>query len=115
LPTSALLQKYEDKDTPRHDHANHYLFYREFDIVSQKDSKAIPSGRRGSLTSAAYATYPLTATAAALKDKIIARGGRQRSVEGREALLKMREDRKKKLERMSDPTLGGIVDRSVTF
>lgn len=35
--------------------------------------------------------------------------------QGQEKLLTMRQQRQQALERMKDPTLGGIVDRSVTF
>ena len=35
--------------------------------------------------------------------------------QGQEKLLTMRQQRQETLERMKDPTLGGIVDRSVTF
>lgn len=35
--------------------------------------------------------------------------------QGQEKLLAMRQQREEALERMKDPTLGGIVDRSVTF
>lgn len=34
---------------------------------------------------------------------------------GQEKLLTMRQQRQEALARMKDPTLGGIVDRSVTF
>lgn len=35
--------------------------------------------------------------------------------QGQEKLLTMRQQRQETLARMKDPTLGGIVDRSVTF
>lgn len=35
--------------------------------------------------------------------------------QGQEKLLTMRQQRQEALARMKDPTLGGIVDRSVTF
>lgn len=40
---------------------------------------------------------------------------RHRIKQGQEKLLTMRQQRQQTLERMKDPTLGGIVDRSVTF
>lgn len=40
---------------------------------------------------------------------------RRRIKQGQEKLFTMRQQREEALARMKDPTLGGIVDRSVTF